>query len=362
MTVYFLRRLLLMVPTFLGVTLIAFLITRLVPGGPLERAIMEMKMGSGGRGSVAVTNIPDDLLDELRKEYGLDKGPVEAYFLWLGKVVRLDFGKSSYFREPVIGVIVQRFPVSMYFGLLGYLISYLLSIPLGIAKAIKHGSNFDFASSAIVFIGYSIPGWAMGTVLLVLLAGGQFWQVFPLGGFRSTGFDSLPAAARSGVDPASVQDENGRFDWSKLPFYSKVIDQGHHTALPVFCYVIGSFASLTVLTKNSLLENIGQDYVRTAFAKGLSPTRVIYLHTLRNSLIPVATGLGHVLGLVMAGSFLIETVFNIDGMGLLGYQSILRRDYAVVMGTLSIGILLTMLGNILSDVLYAIIDPRIRFE
>jgi len=363
MTVYFLRRLLLMIPTFVGVTLIVFMITRMVPGGPLEQTLMAMQMGAGGRSTgTEGGQIPDAMLVELKKEFGLDKPAPVAYAYWLGKLMMLDFGNSSRYREPVLSVIARRLPVSMYFGILGFVIAYQVSIPLGIAKALRHGSKFDFATSAIVFVGYSIPAWALGTVLLVLLAGGQFLQWFPLGGFRSTQFEGLPQFAQKSLDSKEIQNDEGQFDWGKLPFHVKVIDQAHHTALPVFCYIMGSFASLTVLTKNSLLENLGQDYVRTAFAKGLSPTRVIYMHTLRNSLIPLATGLGHILGVVMAGSFLIETVFNIDGIGYLGYMSIIGRDYPVVLGTLSITILLTMMGNLLSDMLYAIIDPRIRFE
>lgn len=363
MTVYFLRRLLLMVPTFIGVTMIVFLITRLVPGGPLEQAIMEMRMGQGGRTAGAeATQIPEESLNELKKEFGLDKPAPVAYAHWLLKVIQLDFGKSTRFREPVLAVIIRRLPVSLYFGLLGFLIAYLVSIPLGIAKALRHGSTFDFASSAAVFVGYSIPAWALGAILLVIFAGGQFFEWFPLGGFRSTQYRSLPEVLKTADDPSIYNDADGRFDWHKLPLSTRILDQAHHTALPVFCWVMGSFASLTVLTKNSLLENLGQDYVRTAFAKGLTPMRVIYLHTLRNSLIPLATGLGHILSIVMAGSFLLETVFNIDGIGLLGYTSIVGRDYPVALAILSISVALTMIGNLLSDMLYAIIDPRIRFE
>lgn len=363
MTAYFARRMLLMIPTFLGVTMLVFLITRIVPGGPLDTLKMQMQMGMGGRGGgAAVGQIPEEQLKELKRELLLDLPVHEAYIKWLSKTLTGDFGNSFFYREPVLETITRRFPISMYFGLLGYLISYLVSIPLGIAKALRHGAPFDYISSAVVFIGYSIPGWALGAVLLVLFAGGQFWQIFPLGGFKASSYDSLPEMVKKAEDPAKLINEDKQFDWGRLSARSKFIDLVWHTFLPVLCYAVGSFASLTMLTKNSLLENIGADYVRTAFAKGLSPMKVIYQHTLRNSLIPVATGLGHVISLVLAGSFLIETVFNIDGMGLLGYQSILRRDYAVTMGILSIAILLTMVGNLLSDLLYALIDPRIRFE
>jgi len=210
-------------------------------------------------------------------------------------------------------------------------------VPLGVLKAIRHGSKFDFFSSAIVFLGYSVPGWALGTMLLVLLGGGSFWNVFPLGGFRPS-------------------------NWEYLGFFQKITSQLYYMVLPVFCYMVGSFATLTILMKNSLMENLGQDYVRTAFAKGLDEKRVIFVHALRNSLIPLATGLGHVISLILAGSFLIERVFNIDGMGYLGYTSIIQRDYPVALGILVISSLLMLIGNILSDVIYVLVDPRIRFK
>ena len=204
-------------------------------------------------------------------------------------------------------------------------------------KAIRHGTKFDLVSSVIVFLGYSIPGWALGTALLVLFGGGSFWSFFPLGGFRPD-------------------------NWNYLGFFAKVTSQIHYMFLPVVCYMIGSFATLTILMKNSVMENLGQDYIRTAFAKGLSERRVIFVHALRNSMIPIATGLGNVIGLILAGSFLIEKVFNIDGMGYLGYTSILQRDYPVALGILVIDSVLMLVGNILSDMIYVIVDPRIRFQ
>ncbi|MEE2705990.1 MAG: ABC transporter permease subunit [Planctomycetota bacterium] len=366
MTTYFIRRFLLIIPTFIGVTMIAFFITRAVPGGPLEKALMEFKMGAALEGRAATTDgggqIPEEALDELKKAFDLDKPWYTAYFLWFKKLVTFDLGNSYRFREPVSGLIKDRLPISAYFGLLGFTLAYLICIPLGIAKALRHGTTFDFVTSATVFIGYSIPGWALGALLLVFFAGGEFYSWFPLGEFRSTTYEELPNFVQQREDQEAVGDEYGTFQWQKLSLLSKIIDQVHHTLLPVFCYMIGSFATLTVLMKNSLLENIGQDYVRTAFAKGLTPRRVIYVHTLRNSLIPIATGLGHALSVLMAGSYLIEWVFNIDGLGYLGFTSIVGRDYTVVMGILSINILLLLFGNIFSDILYAIIDPRIRFE
>ena len=361
MTAYFIRRGLLIVPTFLGVTMIAFLITRLVPGGPLERAMMEMRMASGQMGETGA-EIPESVRRELMKTYHLDKPWHHAYALWLGDVVRFDLGRSDKYREPVSSLIIERLPVSLMFGLSGFTLAYLISVPLGIMKALRHGNTFDFATSALVFVGYSIPGWAMGTLLLVFFAGGEFFEWFPLGNIRSSSYDDLPAIVKNAEDFDDVSDEFGGFEWDRLSLTSKMIDRTSHAILPVFCYVMGSFASLTILMKNSLMENLGQDYVRTAFAKGLTPRRVILIHTLRNSLIPIATGLGHAIGIVMAGSYLIELTFNIDGMGLLGFKAILGKDYTVVMGVLAINILFTLVGNILSDFLYAVIDPRIRFE
>jgi microcin C transport system permease protein len=373
MTGYFARRLLLIIPTFLGVTMIAFTITRMVPGGPLEREIRLIRTGGGGGGEAGGSGagltgggtnlISDEALKQLKANFDLDKPAPVAYVLWLKKVLTLDLGKSYSKRLPVRGMIAARIPISMTFGLTGFVLAYLIAIPLGIRKALTHGSLFDLTTSGIVFVGYSIPGWAIGTLLLVFLASGRFFDVMPLGGVEADRYENLPWLARQiDSDPAEVCDEFGMLEWERLSPVSKLVDRAWHMALPVFCYMIASFATLTILAKNSLMENLGQDYVRTAFAKGLSPRRVILLHTLRNSLIPLATGLGGALGVLMASSYLIEWVFNIDGMGFLGYTSIVNRDYTVVMGILAVNTLLVLLGNILSDVLYALIDPRIRFE
>ena len=370
MSAYFLRRLLLVIPTFLGVTIIVFTITRLVPGGPLERAIMRMRMaaaagegGSGGKSIVDPTEtMSDAALNEMKKAYDMDKPGYVAYWIWLKKLATLNLGESYQYHTPVWTMISQRFPISLTFGLTGFVLAYLVSVPLGIIKALRHGSGFDFASSAIVFVGYSIPGWALGSLLLVFLASGTFADVFPLGDVKTHSYADLPAAVKSIDARSEVVDEIGIFQWDKLSPMSKLLDRAYHMILPVFCYMMASFAALTILTKNSLMDNLGQDYVRTAFAKGLSPRRVVLVHTLRNSLIPLATGLGHALSVLMAGSYLIEFVFNIDGIGYLGLTSILNRDYTVVLGILVINTLLVLFGNIFSDVLYAIIDPRIRFQ
>ena len=343
MTAYFVRRILLIVPTFLGITVVVFVVMHFVPGGPIERQILAYKMAmaseggaGGGGGLVGRTELPPEALEELKRFYGFDRPVHERYIKWVGNLLRLDLGTSYVYQDPVWDVIKSRFPISIFLGITGFLLSYLICVPLGVIKAVRHGSTFDFLSSALVFLGYAVPGWALGTALLVLFGGGSFWSVFPLGGFRPD-------------------------NWESLSLWGKITGQLDHMFLPVVCYMVGSFATETILTKNSLMENLGQDYVRTAFAKGLTERRVIFVHALRNSLIPVVTGLGHAISLVLAGSFLIERVFNIDGMGYLGYTAILQRDYPVALGILVISSLLMLIGNILSDIIYALVDPRIRF-
>jgi len=242
-------------------------------------------------------------------------------------------GYSEKKGKDVSTLIGERLHISAFFGLTGLILGYLVCIPLGIWKAIKNGSRFDIISSIIVFIGYSIPGYILGIVLLVYFGG----DYFPLHGWRSPNF-------------------------SELSFLGKVKDQLHHAFLPMVCYMIGSFATLTVLMKNSLLENLSQDYVRTAFAKGLSEKRVIFKHAVRNSLIPLATGIGGIIGVFLAGSYLIEKTFGIDGFGLLGFNALVDRDYDIMMGTLEIGVVIRLLGNLISDLTYALVDPRIRFK
>ena len=342
MSGYFLRRFLLIIPTFIGITLAVFDIMHFVPGGPVERQILRFQMAAaGGEGGATArrggVEIPEEAIQEIQRYYGFDKPVHIRYANWLWNVVRLDLGNSYVYQDPVWDIIKARFPISLTLGLTGFLLSYLVCVPLGVMKAVKHGSKFDLVSSVLVFLGYAAPGWALGTALLVLFGGGSFWNVFPLGGFRSD-------------------------NWEYLTFAQKIADQAEHMFLPVVCYMLGSFATLTILTKNSLMENMSQDYVRTAFAKGLHKNRVIFVHALRNSLIPITTGLGQVFSLILSGSFLIEKVFNIDGMGYLGYTSILQRDYPVALGILVVSSVLLLVGNILSDMIYAVVDPRIRFK
>ena len=341
MTAYFIRRFLLIIPTFLGITVIVFGITHFVPGGPVERQIMRMRglagEAGGASGGRSAIEIPEEEVQEIRRYYGFDKPVYVRYAQWLWNVLHLNLGNSYIYQDPVWDVIKARFPISIFLGLTGFLLGYLVCIPLGVMKAIRHGTRFDLITSALVFVGYSVPGWALGTALLVLFGGGTFWSLFPLGGFRPD-------------------------NWEYLSLWGKIAAQLHYMFLPVVCYMIGGFATLTILTKNALMENLGQDYVRTAFAKGLNERRVIFVHALRNSLIPLVTGLGNAISLVLAGSFLIERVFNIDGMGYLGYTAILQRDYPVALGILVVDSLLMLVGNILSDMIYAFVDPRIRFK
>lgn len=343
MAAYFIRRLLLIIPTFIGITIMVFIITRLVPGGPIERMIaqaQQMQSMAGGTLTGALSKeqsqpLSEEQIKELKKYYGFDQPVLISYLLWLGKVMTGDLGVSTRYYDPVWSMIKERIPISLYFGIISLLLVYSVCIPLGIAKAIKHKSSFDNLTSIIVFIGYAIPGWVVGVLLLVLLA--AHWEIFPLGGIVSDNFEDLTVIA-------------------------KLLDIIRHTILPLIAYMIGSFTVMTFLMKNTLMDNLSSDYVRTAIAKGLSFKKAVFKHALRNSLIPIATSFGNNVSVVLSGSFLIEKVFNINGMGLLGYESVVERDYPVVLGILVISSLLFMIGNILSDICVAIVDPRVRFE
>ena len=337
---YFIRRFLLIPPTLLGITLIVFLITRLVPGGPLERAIMEMKQAdaTSGHGSTMGGRnmaISDEQVQQLKAYYGLDKPVLVSYGLWLGKIVRGDFGTSYRYNEPVWNVIRDRFPVSLFYGLITLVITYAISIPLGIVKAVQHRTLLDNVSSVFIFMGYAVPGYVLGALLLLFFAARLTW--FPMGGFTSYGFADLSA-------------------------WDKTTDLLRHAALPLTCYLVGSFAVTTLLMKNHLMDNLAADYMRTAVAKGASFRQAVMRHALRNSLIPIATTFGQNITALVTGSFLIETIFDINGFGLLGLTSIFDRDYPVVMGIIFLASLLLLIGNILSDALVAFIDPRIRFR
>lgn len=270
-------------------------------------------------------------------EKGKQGDKIRFYKTGFSGILTGDLGESYVYHEPVTTLIKERLHISAYFGIISFILTYLICIPLGIAKAIRNGSAFDISTSALIFIGYSIPAFALGTLLLVLLGGGSFWSVFPLGGFRSPDFETL--------------------SW-----FGKVKDQLWHTVLPVICYMVGAFATLTILMKNSLLENLSQDYVRTAFAKGLPEKTVIFKHAVRNSLIPIVARIGGIIGIFLAGSYLIERVFNIHGIGLLSLDAITQVDYPVFLGFLVINIVILLLGNLISDLCYVLVDPRIKLD
>lgn len=340
---YFIRRFLLIPPTIFGITIIVFLITRVVPGGPIEQAMMElsavsMTAGGGGAGGSLGNQqqaLSDEQMEQLRAYYGFDKPALVSYFHWLGNVLRGDLGTSYRYSESVWVIIQERFPISIFYGLLTLFITYTICIPLGILKAIKHRTFVDNASSILIFTGYAIPGYVLGALLLVFFAARLEW--FPMGGFTSLYFDDLS------------------------PF-EKVKDLFWHAVLPLCSYLIGSFALVTLLMKNHLMDNLAADYVRTAVAKGVPFKRAVVGHALRNSLIPIATTFGQNITLIIGGSFLIETIFDINGFGLLGFTAILDRDYPIVMGVLLLSSILLLIGNIISDVLVALIDPRVRFN
>ena len=471
---YFIRRLLLIPPTLLGISIMVFAITRLAPGGPLEQAMMQMQQvseeGGGGLNSGSDQALSEDQLEQMKRLYGFDKPHWEAYLIWLGilpretefrqirfldnelalaervslpsfSLVELDwdgdgylqrqevpenlikyidfsrfdhnqdgeidgaeadtpaariegarekivlqrdgkggvrlenyfdllgnwkvrmkekdpekpnripvaeifmtryegvlqgnFGQSTRYGEPVFSVITERLPVSTYFGLLTFLITYIVCIPLGIFKAVRHNTVSDDISSILIFVGYAVPGYALGSLLLLFFSVKLDW--LPMGGLTSSGFDTLSPW------------EQGK-------------DLAIHTFQPLCCYLIGGFAFVTMLMKNHLMDNLSSDYVRTAMAKGVSFGVAVRKHALRNSLVPLATNVGHQVTLFVTGSFLIETIFDIDGFGLLGFNSVIDRDYPVVMGVLTLSASLMLIGNVLSDALVALVDPRVRFE
>jgi microcin C transport system permease protein len=337
---YFIRRLLLVPPTLLGITIIVFVITRLVPGGPLERAIMESQQMDAATGISTQTAgqgmaISEEQLRKLKEYYGFDKPVLESYVDWLGKVFTGDLGTSYRYNEPVWEVIKDRFPVSLYYGLVTLVLTYAVCIPLGIVKAVRHRTVLDNLTSVLIFIGYAIPGYALGSLLLLYFSVRLDW--FPMGGFVS-------------------------FSFAEKDFLGKALDLLQHSVLPLICYMVGAFALVTMLLKNHLMDNLAADYIRTAVAKGVSFRRAVTGHALRNSLIPIATTFGQNITLLVSGSFLIETIFDIDGFGLLGLTAILDRDYPVVMGVVLLSSLLLLIGNILSDFLVALVDPRIRFH
>lgn len=444
---YFIRRLLLIPPTLVGITLLVFMITRFVPGGAVDRMLQQAAMGADqgakrSSGNQSQGGLSEEQIEEIEEQFGLNKPTIIAYAQWLGllpreyriskaefgsssgqrirkqsndgstaeivlradgRVVEVaregdavrsavfantgepvanegwevrietpqeraarfkrrnpkekntpnygpraivfqtrfsgllqgDLGRSTVYNEPVHEMILARMPVALYFGFLTAIITYAVSLPLGVVKALRHRTFLDTASSILVFFGYSIPGFALGAILLVHLGARLNW--FPLFGLTSPDFDTFD-------------------QWGKIK------DLAHHTVLPLICYVIGSFAMLTMMTKNNLMDNLAADYVRTAVAKGASFRRAVFGHAFRNSMIPVATSLGGLVTIFVSGSMLIETVFDIQGFGLLQYQSVIARDEPVIMGTLTLAAFLMLIGNVISDFIVAMVDPRIQFK
>lgn len=331
-----------MIPTFIGVTFVVFLLCQFVPGGPIDQFRMRLAGAQSGevrssnqRASGSVTDIPEKHLEALRAYYGFNDPILVRYAKYMRKLLTLDLGTSFRYSVSTFGIITQRLPVSIYYGLITTILTYAVCIPLGMVKAIRHRSLLDDGTSILIYLGYAVPNYALGTALLALFAVRN--DYFPLGDFHSGNFADLST-------------------------WGKVSDIAHHSVLPLACYMIGSFALMTVLMKNSLMENLSADYVRTVLAMGLPARRAVFVHAFRNSLIPLATSFGNNISLLLAGSLLIERVFNIPGMGLLFYEAIQQRDYPVVMGITVISTVLLLVGNLLSDICVALVDPRVRFQ
>lgn len=339
-TAYFIRRILLIFPTFIGITLASFLLCQFVPGGPVEQAMLKMRGAGGADGALGSQEISETQRQALKEHFGFDKPIAQRYWDWL-VVNKMGMTVKSYvYSHKTVGsLVVERFPISLTFGITSFILTYLICIPLGIAKALRNGGVFDLLSSVLVFAGYALPSFAFGMLLKMFFSGtvDGFWDIFPIGGFRSDG-------------------------WEELSFGEKAKDQFMHMFLPVLCYIIGNFALLTMLMKNSLMEQISQDYVRTVVARGGSMKLAVWRHALRNALIPIATGFGGILSILFAGSVLIERVFNIPGIGMLSLEAIISRDYMVFMGVLALTSIVALLGRVLSDFCYVLIDPRISFS
>ncbi len=355
---YIARRLALMVPTLFGILLVSFVIVQFAPGGPVERVISQLQNPNsggaadrvgGGQGGDAgahgdgaayrgAQGLDPAFIKELEKQFGFDKPAHERFLKMLGDYARFDFGRS-YFRDaPVLQLIKEKLPVSITLGLWMTLISYAISIPLGIRKAMKEGSRFDTWTSAVVIVGYAIPSFLFAILLIVLFAGGSFWQIFPLRGLTSD-------------------------NWADLSLIGKAKDYLWHIALPVLAMALGAFATSTLLTKNSFLDEIRKQYVLTARMKGLSERRVLYGHVFRNAMLIVIAGFpGAFVHALFAGSLLIETIFSLDGLGLLSFEAIVNRDYPVVFANLFIFSLIGLVVHLITDLTYSWVDPRIDFE
>src|SRR5579864_8388292 len=366
MTAYIARRILLMIPTVFGIMLVSFVVVQFAPGGPVERVIAQLSgsdtgatsrisgsasgdfsaRGAGAGGAAAEVNskyrgaqgLDPEFIKSLEKQFGFDKPAYERFFIMLWNYARFDFGKS-YFRDvSVLELIKEKLPVSISLGIWMTLLSYLISIPLGIRKAVRDGSQFDVWTSGVIIIGFAIPGFLFAILLIILFSGGSFLSIFPLRGLTSDG-------------------------WAQFPWYWKIIDYFWHLTLPLISMSLGAFATMTLLTKNSFLDEIRKQYVMTARAKGCSEGQVLYGHIFRNAMLIVIAGFpGAFIHAFFSGALLIETIFSLDGLGLLGFESVLNRDYPVVFGTLYIFSLLGLVVNLITDITYMWVDPRIDFE
>lgn len=350
---YVLRRLLLIIPTLLGIMLINFIIVQFAPGGPVDQAIAHIQQGlaahdqgtlgggadiSDGADASLQKGIPPEIMEEIKARYGFDKPAHQRFILLVKNYLLLDFGDSFYKDSSVIGLIIDKLPVSISLGLWSTLLIYLISIPLGIKKALTHSSRFDVWTSSIIIAGYAIPGFLFAMLLVVLFAGGSYFDLFPLRGLTSDNFD-------------------------ELSLFGKIKDYFWHLALPLTAYTIGGFATLTLLTKNSFLDEINKQYVTTAKAKGLTDKQVLYGHVFRNGMLIIIAGFPSAfVSMFFTGSLLIEVIFSLDGIGLLSYEAIINRDYPIVFATLYIFTLMGLLLKLVSDLTYHWVDPRINFD
>jgi len=342
---YILKRLLLMIPTLLGVLLVSFVVIQFVPGGPVEQMVYQLKglgaVESAGNTSAgayqAARGLSEEQLSQIKAQYGFDQPAPVRFWQMLKNYATFNLGESWFRHASVTQLIWEKLPVSMSLGISSLLLTYLIAVPLGVAKAVRHGTRFDAATTLVLLVAYSIPSFVLGVVLLVLFGGGSFWQWFPLRGLTSD-------------------------DWESLSLMGKVMDYLWHLVLPVTAMVAGGFAALTMLTKNSFLEEINKQYVTTARAKGLSERRIFWKHIFRNAALPLVVGLPEaIIAAFFTGSLLIETLFSLDGLGLLSYESVMRRDYPVVLGTLYFFTLLGLVGRLMSDLGYVLLDPRVQF-
>lgn len=330
MRTYILKRLLLLAPTLIGITLITFFVVQLAPGNPVSR---KLQLGEG----IKAEAITQDIVEQTKKLYGLDKPIYIRYWIWVKQIATLDFGRSYKDHRPVIQKIKERLPVTLALNMISIFLVYTISIPLGVYSAIKQGTIQDRAITFFLFLLYSIPSFWLAVVLIYFLGGGEFWDVFPIYGILSPGAENFP-------------------------FYKKVLDFLWHIALPVICLTYGDLAYLSRYQRGSLLEVLHEDFLRTARAKGLPESKVIFKHALRNALIPIVTIIASILPAAIGGSVIIESIFSIPGIGKLGFEAVLSRDYPVIMAIATISAFLTLVGILISDLAYVLVDPRISFE